>query len=130
MWMGWVAAILIRMVSIDTVFICVAGHPTAQTNVSAGAGRTAPESCRVPTEKEASVRPPSRIFFIQSFLVGLPAFSPTATNTNAWVRTLCCRGGCVEQMGVHVALGKWGLRWASGGCVEQVGVALGKWGLR
>ena len=63
-----------------------------------------------------------------SFLVGLPAFSPTATNTNAWVRTLCRRGGCVEQMGV--ALGKEGLRWASGGCVGQEGVALGKRGLR
>ena len=63
-----------------------------------------------------------------SFLVGLPAFSPTATNTNAWVRTLCCRGGCVGKMGF--ALGKWGLHWASEGCVGQVGVALGKLVLR
>jgi hypothetical protein len=62
------------------------------------------------------------------FFFGLPAFSPTVTNTNARVRTLCCRGGCVEQMGV--ALGKWGLRWASRGCVGQEGVALGKRGLR
>ena len=32
--LGWVAAILIRMVSTDTAFICVAGNPTKQTNAN------------------------------------------------------------------------------------------------
>ena len=55
------------------------------------------------------------------FFFGLPAFSPTVTNTNA---------GCALFVVAGVALSKWGLRWASGGCVGQVGVALGKRGLR
>ena len=76
--LGWVAAILMRMVSTDTAFMSVAGPPTKQTNANRRALATLSV---VGKPRDRSVRPLILFFHCEGFFVPFSIAKPTLGGT-------------------------------------------------